>query len=255
MREFLNPPIETLKRASRRDLARTGLVTALGFALYGLTVGFWRSPVMGLYVAIKMPLLIACTLGCNGMLNGMLGLLLGSGLGFRQSLQALLGAFAISGLILGSVAPVTFFLALNAPPPDSPEASSAHAGYLLAHTSLIAVAGAIGVIRLGQLLREHCTSRHVAIATLLAWLGGNAFIGAQFSWIFRPFFGSPSLEVAFLRPNPMRGSFYEAVLASARKSYASLDPGAFAVTCMIAVVTGTLLLARIHHHRTRIQTS
>ena len=50
-----------------------------------------------------------------------------------------------------------------------------------------------------------------ATATLLAWLGGNCFLGAQFSWILRPFFGSPSLDVAFLRPDPMRGNFYQSV--------------------------------------------
>ena len=135
-------------------------------------------------------------------------------MGFRQSLHALLSAFAISGAILGSVAPVTFFLAVNVPAPDSPEAVSAHSGYLLAHVLLIGLAGVTGVVRLGKLLESYCRTKVVARMTLGAWLAGNAFLGMQFSWILRPFFGSPGLEVAFLRDDPMRGSFIETVWRS-----------------------------------------
>ena len=211
MRDLLTPEPATLEQSSAAAIGRTALIAALGFGLYGFTVGFWRSPMMGAYVALKMPLLIACTLGCNGILNGLLGLLLGSDLGFKQSLHALLGAFAISALILGSIAPVTFFFALNAPAPDSPSASTAHATYLLFHTALIGIAGVTGVLRLSGLLQNYCVSSKVARSTLIAWIAGNAFLGMQFSWIFRPFFGSPSLEVAFLRDDPMKGNFLNAV--------------------------------------------
>ena len=95
MREFLSPEAATLERSSRAAIGRTAIIAALGFAIYGFTVGYWRSPLMGAYVGIKMPLLIACTLGCNGLLNGLLGLLLGSNLGFRQSLHALIGGVAL----------------------------------------------------------------------------------------------------------------------------------------------------------------
>ncbi|MEP4076847.1 hypothetical protein [Haloferula sp.] len=214
MRDLLTPDPTTLEKSSGAAIGRTALIAALGFGLYGFTVGFWRSPVMGSYVALKMPLLIACTLGCNGILNGLLGLLLGSDLGFRQAFHALLGAFAISALILGSIAPVTFFFALNAPAPDSPSASTAHATYLLFHTALIGIAGVTGVLRLSGLLHNYCASSKIARSTLLAWIAGNAFLGMQFSWIFRPFFGSPNLEVAFLRDNPMHGNFLNAVWRS-----------------------------------------
>ena len=96
MQDLLSPTADTLAAPSAKEMGRRALVTVLGFALYGFTVGYWRSPVMGFFVAVKMPLLIAFTLGCNGLLNGLLGILLGSGLGFRQSLHALLSAFAIS---------------------------------------------------------------------------------------------------------------------------------------------------------------
>jgi hypothetical protein len=46
---------------------------------------------------------------------------------------------------------------------------------------------------------------------MLAWLAGNGILGMQFSWILRPFFGTPRLTVQFLREDPMNGSFLEAV--------------------------------------------
>lgn len=223
MQRHLSPTAESLRAPSHGEIARTAAISLLGFAVYGLTVGWWRSPLMGMYVAVKMPLLIALTLACNGLLNGLLGILMGSGLGFRQSLHALLSAFAISGLILGSVAPVTFFLAVNVPSADSAQATTAHSSYLLIHVFLIGVAGLAGVVRLGGLLEAYTSSRVIARSTLAAWIAGNALLGMQFFWILRPFFGSPSLEVAFLRENAMRGSFAEAVWHSMGSIAGSLD--------------------------------
>jgi hypothetical protein len=224
----------------------------LGFAVYGFTVGFWRSPLMGVYVAVKMPLLIALTLGCNGMLNGLLGILLGSGLGFRQSLHALLSAFAISGLILGSVAPVTFFMAVNLPEPETAQAATAHSSYLLIHVFLIAVAGLAGVVRLRSLLESYTASRNIARSTLGAWIAGNALLGMQFSWILRPFFGSPGLEVAFLRENPMHGSFAEAVWNSLKRILGGMGFGAgmWAVAA-VGVIAILFLLISNQYRKTK----
>jgi hypothetical protein len=210
IRRLLQPQADLLDDPTPGKIARIAGTAALALAAYGFTTGYWRSPLMGCYVALKMPLLVACTLCCNGMLNGLLGILLG-GLGFRQSLLALLSAFAASALLLGSLAPVTFMLALNAPAPHSPQAGSAHSGYLLFHVFLVAVAGIVGTLTLYRILRQRCPSPGIATITMLAWLAGNGFLGAQFSWILRPFFGTPGLKVQLLRPDPMNGSFYEAV--------------------------------------------
>lgn len=208
-----------------------------GFSLYGLSVGLWRAPMMGLFVAIKMPLLIFATLACNGLLNGIFGLLLGSGLGFRQSLLALLMSFTIAAAILGSLAPITFFMALNASPADGENARIAHAAYLLTHTLLIAYAGIMANLHLARLLIAHCPDKKTAGLTLSAWLGGNAFVGAQFSWILRPFFGTPGLEVAFLRDDPMRGTFYETVWLSLHRI-----AGSAAVPLLFLLAAGGLIL-------------
>ncbi|MFU8894532.1 MAG: hypothetical protein ACNA8L_12990 [Luteolibacter sp.] len=212
---LLQPTPGSLAISDSSTLSRNALVTGIGFAIYGFTIGVWRSPWMGLFVAAKMPLLIALTLGFNSLLNGLFGMLLGARLGLAGSLNALLSAFAISALILGSLGPVALFLAASMPSPTSASANTAHSAQVLAHTLLIAIAGLAGVLRLGRLLDEHAISRTAARATLAAWIIGNAFLGSQFAWILRPFFGSPNLEVAFLRPNPMRGSFYETIWSMA----------------------------------------
>lgn len=227
LRTWINDP-----GARNLRLCVITIIVACGF--YGMTVGIWRDPLMGLYVAIKMPALIFLTLACNGFLNGMLGLLLGSGLGFKQSLMAQLMSFTIAALVLGAIAPVTFFLALNAPPPDAENAASAHSHFLVAHTVLIAMAGIIANLHLAKLLIAVTPDRRTAAATLAAWLAGNAFLGAQLSWIMRPFFGTPSIEVAFFRPHPFNGTFYEVVWDKLQSI--SDGNGVVVLGCLICVI-------------------
>ncbi|HEX7260356.1 MAG TPA: hypothetical protein VF258_00925, partial [Luteolibacter sp.] len=181
LRQLIQPEPDWLDAPTPRRVARVAVTACAGLAVYGFTVGYWRDPMMGLFVAVKLPLLVALTLGCNGLLNGLLGLLLGSGLGFRQSLLALLSAFALAALILGSLAPVTLLLAWNIPPPGSPSAATAHSAYLITHTFLIGFAGITANLHLHRMLAVKAPTPLVATATLLAWLGGNGFLGAQFS--------------------------------------------------------------------------
>lgn len=248
LRELIQPTADWLDVPTPRRVAWVALTAFAGLAVYGFTVGFWRDPMMGVYVAVKLPLLIALTLACNGLLNGLLGLLLGTGLGFRQSLLALMTAFALAAVILGSLAPVTFFLAWNAPPPGSDGAASAHSAYLVTHTLLIGFAGLAANLHLHRLLAVKAPTPVAATATLLAWLGGNAFLGAQFSWILRPFFGTPTLKVEFLRPDPMNGTFYQAVWSAIDNSSGGFGIPVLAVILLLIAVP---VLGAIHkNHQT-----
>lgn len=251
LRQLIQPDSDWLDVPSPQRVVWVALTASAGLAVYGFTVGFWRDPLMGGYVAVKLPLLIALTLACNGLLNGLLGLLLGTGLGFRQSLLALLTAFALAAVILGSLAPVTFFLAWNAPLPSSPDAARAHATYLVTHTVLIGFAGITANLHLHRMLAVKAPTPAAATATLLAWLGGNGFLGAQFSWILRPFFGTPRLEVAFLRPDPFDGTFYETVWRSIDKS--SGGHGILTLCLVLPFLFIPILLAIYRNHQTTPQ--
>ncbi|MEO0416973.1 MAG: hypothetical protein AAF226_18700, partial [Verrucomicrobiota bacterium] len=147
----------------------------------------------------------------NTMLNGMLGLLLGSRLSFIQTSLSLLRSFALFGLIVGSLSPLTLGMALDMPGPESPDAAKVHSRLLILHVAIIALSGVLATLHLYRLLRHRCPSKSSSRLTMLGWLAGNLFLGAQVSYILRPIFGQPHLEVQFLRPDPFNGNFYESL--------------------------------------------
>jgi len=251
LRPLLQPQATWLDNPHPRRVAGAAIAAVVGLAAYGFSVGYWRSPMMGAYVAIKMPLLVACTLGCNALLNGLLGLLLGSGLGFRQSFLALLMSFAIAGLILGSLAPVLVFITSIAPDATSPGADTAHSTYLVAHTFLIGFAGVVANLHLHRLLAAKATNRNAATVTLLAWLGGNGFLGAQFSWVLRPFFGMPNMKVQFLRDDPMRGNFYESVWSSLTHITGGPVEAGFVLLLIMAAIAIPIVLSLRSYYQPR----
>ena len=76
---------------------------------------------------------------------------------------------------------------------------------------VIAFAGIAANVRLLQLLRSLAGGRGGALRVLFAWLAANLFFGSQLSWVLRPFIGSPSLPVQFLRAEAFEGNFFESV--------------------------------------------
>ncbi len=183
----------------------------LGSSLYGASIGLWRSPLQSFYVAIKFPLLIILTTLGNAMINGMLAQLLGAKISFRQSFLAVMMSFTLIAIILGAFTPLSLFLLYNLPPMGTDLASQAHALVLILHVILIAFVGIVANIHLFKFLDYICANRLKAKQILFTWLGVNLFLGSQLSWNLRPFFGTPHLEVRFLRDDPFNGSFYETV--------------------------------------------
>lgn len=190
---------------------------------------------MAVYVAAKMPLLIFLTLAVNGLINGMFGSLLGSGMSFRQTMQACLMSFALFALIVGSLAPVMMGMALDRPADGTPELAGWYRAFLLSNTAVIAFAGIIANHKLLSLIAAFSGSSAAAWRTLVAWLAGNLFVGAQISYNLRPFFGNPTLPVEFLRPDPFDGTFYEAVWSM---TVASLPDGGVSVVFRLILLAG-----------------
>jgi hypothetical protein len=189
-----------------------------GAGAYGSVMGCWWSPLQGLYVAIKLPLLVLLTSLGNGLLNGMLAPLLGLNISFRQSLTAVLVSFAYAALVLGALSPVGLFIVWNTPPSSAATQSSSPEYALMQLTLVlfIAFAGVVGNVRLLPLLRQLAGSTFVARKVLFAWLAGNLFLGSQICWLLRPFIwgGSP---VRFIGDHPFRGSFFETVFSALKR--------------------------------------
>lgn len=200
-----------LRQPHLRSLIGYCAIILLGTSVYGFTLGIWRAPLQSFYTAMKFPLLIFLTCAGNAAVNGMLAQLLGSGLSFKQTSLAILMSFAIAAVILAGFSPITLFVWYNAPALQSTAAILGHSVMLLTHVGVIAFAGIVANRRLFDLLRKICGRDTTARTVLLSWLAGNLFLGAQLAWNLRPFIGSPGLAVQFLRDDPMRGNFYEAV--------------------------------------------
>ncbi len=184
-------------------------IIVIGAGLYGATIGLWRAPAQAVFAAIKFPLVILLTTAANALLNGMLSLGLGLPIGFRDASLLIAASFAITAAILGALSPVTLFLLANTPALGAGNAVISHNALLLTHVALIALAGYIGNAALFRALVARTGRRGAAALVLTAWLAGNLFLGAQLSWILRPFIGAPQLPVAFLRPDAFAGNFYE----------------------------------------------
>ena len=208
---------DTLKAwAARWETSRVLGYVAMIFAgagLYGAAMGYWRSPVQAGYNVVKFPLVILTTTLGNALINGMLAPLLGLNLGFRQALMLVLMSFTIAAAILGSFAPIVFFIVWNTPSlaGQTQVPLAAYNFVQLTQVVMIAFAGVAANVRLFRLLHSLSDSRHVARKILFAWLVGNLFLGSQLCWILRPLIGSPVLPVEFIRPNAFQGNFYETV--------------------------------------------
>jgi len=205
-----------LEERDARWLWICAVTILLGYGLYGGVVGLWRAPSQAAFTAIKMPLVIFLTCAANAVLNGLLAQVLGSGLGFRQSSMVILMSFTISALLLAALSPIELFILENAPPLSSGERGTGHSVTLLTDVVFIAYAGVVANRRLLQLLIHLCPTMAIATRIFWSWVAGNLFLGAQISWILRPFIGTPGLPVQFLRDDPMRGNFYEAVFHALR---------------------------------------
>jgi hypothetical protein len=201
-------------RASQ--VARDVVLVAVGAGAFGAALGCWRDPWQAVFSGVKLPLIMLLTAAGNALLNAMLAPLLGLHLRFRQSFLAILASFALASAILGGFSPLAAFVIWNAPPlAEGANNSTTHAAMLLLLVVVIAFASIAANVRLFQLLRSLAGGRSGALRVLFAWLAVNLFFGSQLSWVLRPFIGSPSLPVQFLRTDAFNGNFFEAVFRSA----------------------------------------
>lgn len=227
-----------LENPTTARLGACALAIVAGCGCYGFTLGLWRAPLMGGFVAVKLPLLVFLTLLTNGLLNGMLSQVLGSGLGFRQTLLAMLMSFAGFSLITGALSPVALMMVLDAPAPGEPGAGHSYRVILLVHTAIIAFAGITAHRRFYPILAASADHPAAAARVFIAWLAGNLFVGAQLSWNLRPFFGQPARDVTFLRSDWNRSSFYESIYHNLGALCRSLPIPAPALIPVAALILG-----------------
>ena len=200
----------------RRGVGVRGILSLLLFvclscAVYGAVLGWWRSPRLAGYVAVKLPLLFLGTMLLVTVFNWVASLLFGAGFRLRDVLAVVAGAMCVAGWILLACAPVALFLVWAGAPASGTSVAlrQAHNVMLLTHIVVLAAAGLVGNAALFRGLREAVPASCNALALAVVWLAAYAFVGSQLSWILRPFLGSPFYDVAFLRPDALDRNFYE----------------------------------------------
>lgn len=179
-------------------------------ALYGAAAGAYAGPAQALSAAVKLPLLFLGTLAICFPGFFVLQVLLGSRLGLRQVLALVLGALALSAVLLGAVVPVSAFFLLT---------GADYYFLTLLHVLVVLSAGLAGMVVLHEGLAYACEKRGVyprrAMTIMKAWAVLFAFVGIQMAWNLQPFVGDRGQPFQWFRH--YEGNFYTAIVYSLGK--------------------------------------
>lgn len=190
---------------------RDSLVTLVALsALYGAATGAYAGPLQALSAALKLPLLFLGTLAICFPGFYIVQVLVGSQLKLAQVLTLVMGALALSAVLLAAVIPVTVFFLLT----------GANYYFLtLLHVVIVLGAGLVGMVALHQGLAFACEQRGVypkkAMVIMKAWAVLFAFVGIQMAWNLQPFVGDRGQPFQLFRHN--EGNFYTAIVYSLGK--------------------------------------
>jgi hypothetical protein len=205
MRDWLTTAEGVLRRSDwavgpatdRAALRLIGCLLAYS-AIYGTAMGTFR--VIGghsqwqlqiIYSAAKVPLLLTVAFAISLPSFFVLNTLLGLRRDFSQALRAVVATQAGLAVILASLAPLTVFFYAS---------SADHNEALLFNGAMFAIASFSAQWLLRQYYRPLIAgnSRHRWI--LWGWLTVYTLVAIQMAWLLRPFVGTPTLDVAFVRP-------------------------------------------------------
>jgi hypothetical protein len=192
--------------------------TVLFSAVYGFSIGRVHSLNFALRNLVKFPALILVTGVFCSLGYFVFSKLIARGLSFDDVQQLSLRTFRDISLMLASLAPVSWFLALTIKQPDLTGLNE-YPLFLCLNLIFISVSGGVALgRRAAGLIQRFHLSRKAGALIITAWLLISLTLGAQAAWYLRPFFGVstiPAENTPFMlgrRPD-IRGaaSFYEAV--------------------------------------------
>lgn len=196
--------LEDLEGADLVPLTRTLLATvALGAGVFGAVVGAHRGGVQIAYAALKVPALLLGTMAISMPAFIALARALRVRMEAREVVTLSLGACARFALVLAGLAPVLWLLT----------------GWLGYHGTALAVAVACGLAGLSAsgLLFQGLSRRGGGLAAGMAFIAVFGVVGAQTSWLLRPFLVRPrTTHVPFVRA--IEGDLLDAVWRSGRSA-------------------------------------
>lgn len=194
---------ERLLRGEARDIPSLGTCVVLGVggsAALGLALGASSGEAwLGLFAAVKVPLLLVLTTGLCLPSFFVVNNVLGLRDDFPAACRGLLAAQAALGLVLGACAPLTVFLSLSVFDPYA---------LTLLDAGIFAVSTWGGQRVLARHYRPLIARDGRHRLALRGWLVLYAFAGVQLAWVLRPFRGTEGFAVQFLRPEAFDQNAY-----------------------------------------------
>jgi len=162
------------------------VLIAVGCSAYGFSIGVHNGWEMAANVSGKLPAIIFLTLSVSVLFCGALSSFMRSGIGFLANLKFLLIGFAIMGLILSSLSPISFFASIAAPSPGSPGSHTIHSTILILHTVFIVSAGFQAHACLLKSVRSLAATPSAGNRVFYTWIACNLMIGAPVFWVLHP---------------------------------------------------------------------
>ncbi len=164
-------------------------------ALAGVSVGAWTGGWQLFYVATKVPVLLLGTLLIGLPSMALFGRLIGCPLSVADCRNLALSSIARTAIVLAALAPATSYFAFTLPA----RGDSAYRAIVLTQVLVFGIAGCIGVATLQGSLTQSVGNRAKRRRLLILWLAIYSFVGAQLTWMMRPFLGNPGLPVEYFR--------------------------------------------------------
>ncbi len=230
--QFFSEVAESSGLGSKLAYATTTLVVLC--ALYGATAGAFAGAPQALSAAVKVPVLFLGTLAICFPGFVVIQVLVGSRLHVTQVLALVMGALALSAILLAAVVPVSAFFLLTG------------AGYYflsLLHVVVVLGAGLVGMVVLHEGLAYACEKRGIyprkAMTIMKVWAVLFAFVGIQMAWNLQPFVGDRDRPFQLFRHN--EGNFYTAIVYSLRRLGAGEGKNGPAELARRAPAAGSLL--------------
>lgn len=144
---------------------RNAATIVIGTFAYGLALGWWRSPEMAVFVAMKLPFVFVATAAVVSGFSWLAALVAGVDMRYREVFTHMFDAMAVASKILLALVPIVLFFVVSGAPDTGTrnEMRFAHSCLMLMHLAVLSGAGVVGNIRLYAELK----SRNSA--------GGSAF--------------------------------------------------------------------------------
>jgi len=190
--------------SDRRSIGALCLVmvtmAVLGAGSYGFTMGAFGGVKQALASAVKAPLLLALPLTIAIPALYAFNTLLGSGTRLSQIAAVACMAQATTAILLVALAPLSIFFLFT---------GVSYSFLKVLHVTLFFVAGYFGafVLYVGLQTVSGRMGKVQNLPLLQIWLCLYAYIGAQMSWILRPFLGDPHRPFALFRS--IESSFFK----------------------------------------------